>query len=122
MMVQKIFEILDWKFVKSFSHIRKYYSIFDFLSFFRAENQRRFSVQTRKVQSNGQYENYNNPKLNVVQDQNIKTVIGSEIEKKVPPIKETFVPLNPIANQPTFGCLKFPFFSSFFKIRFYNSR
>ena len=66
------------------------------------------------MQYNGQYENYNNPKLNVVQDQNIKTVIGSEIEKKVPLIKETFVPLNPIANQPTFGYLRFPFFKFFF--------
>ena len=70
------------------------------------------------MQYNGQYENYNNPKLNVVQDQNIKTVIGSEIEKKVPLIKETFVPLNPIANQPTFGCLKFPFFQVFLKSGF----
>ena len=65
------------------------------------------------VQSNRQYENYNNPKLNVVQDQNTKTVIGSEIEKKVPLIKEKFVPLNQIANQPTFGYLKFPFFKFF---------
>ena len=97
--------------MKYFLHIRKYYSIIDFLSFFRAQNQRRISTPTRTVQSNGQHENYNNPKLNVVQDQNIKTVIGSEIEKKVLLIKETS---NPIANKPTFGYLKFPFFKSGF--------
>ena len=103
--------------MRSFLHLRKYYSIFDFLSYFRAETQRRISTPTRTVQSNGQYENYNNYKLNVVQDlvpdQNTKNVTGSEIENKVPLNKETLVPSYPIANQPTFGYLKSLFFQVF---------
>ena len=65
------------------------------------------------VQSNDHNENYNNLKLNIVQDQNIKVVIGSENEKKMPLIQEKLVPSTSIANQPTFGYLKFLFFFFF---------
>jgi hypothetical protein len=60
------------------------------------------------VQSNDHDENYNNLKLNIVQDQNIKVVIKSENEIKMP-----LVPSTSIANQPTFGYLKFLFFLLF---------
>jgi hypothetical protein len=61
------------------------------------------------VQSKDHNENYNNLKLNIVQNQNIKVGIGSENEKKMP-----LVPSTSIANQPTFGYLKFLFFLLFF--------
>ena len=58
------------------------------------------------VQSNDHNENYNNLKHNIVQNQNVKVVIGSENEKKMPLVQSIS-----IANQPTFGYLKFLFFS-----------
>ncbi len=62
------------------------------------------------LQSYDHNENYNNLKLNVVQDQNIKVGIGSENETKMPLNQVKLVPSAPIGNQPTFGYLKFPFF------------
>ena len=59
-------------------------------------------------QSNDHNESYNNLKLNIVQNQNIKVVIGSENEKKMP-----FVQSTSIAKKPTFGYLKISFFSFF---------
>ena len=60
------------------------------------------------VQSNDHNESYNNLKLNIVQNQNIKVVIGSENEKKMP-----FVQSTSIAKKPTFGYLKISFFFLF---------
>ena len=57
------------------------------------------------VQSNDHNENYNNLKHNIVQNRNVKVVIGSENEKKMPLVQSIS-----IANQPTFGYLKFLFF------------
>ena len=59
-------------------------------------------------QSNDHNESYNNLKLNIVQNQNIKVVIGSENEKKMP-----FVQSTSIAKKPTFGYLKISFFFPF---------